>query len=309
MGYNWNFGWGRLIANALRTDPRTGKVLIVCASTHVNYEELNEIFPAQDKIRVVTTLQAAIDLATSNEDDVIFLTNGHSETITAAAQIIVNKTGVKIIGLGVGSNRPTINFTTVIGADLEIDNNFTVFENIIFDLTGFDALTAPIDVDATYCTFKNCEFITADVDGQCILGILTDANASGLTVENCYFRGTQTAGTTAAIRIVGGSNHVIRNNVFIGAYGAGVGAIQSLTTDCDNTLVKDNFIWNTTAASTKALVFTAESTAFIVGNKMQIKSGVAPITGAFASWAGSNEFARVTASNIFIGAIKGGITA
>src|SRR3990167_9176585 len=159
MAYNWNHGWGRLIANSLRSDPRTGKVFIVAATGHVNYEELNEIFPASDKVRVVATIQAAIDLATSDEDDVIFVTNGHSEDITAAGGITVNKTGLKFVGLGVGSNRPTINFTTATTADLEIDNAFTVFENFIFDLTGFDAIAAAIDVDSTYATFRNCEFV------------------------------------------------------------------------------------------------------------------------------------------------------
>lgn len=301
MAYNLNFGWGRLIANALRSDPRTGKVLIVCGSSHVNYEELNEIFPASDKIRVVTDLQAAIDLCTNDEDDTIFVVNGYTENITSAGDITVNKIGVKVIGLGQGDNRPTFTFTTAITADLEIDEEFATFENIIFDMTGFDAITAAIDVDATDCTFRKCKFVTADSGGQVVLGILTDANASRLTVEDCEFIGSKHAGTTAAIRIVGGTDHNIRNNRFIGAYSAGVGAIEGITTDCDRSWVTGNFIWNTTAASTKAMVFASESTVFIAGNHMQIYSGSAPITAAFGSWVGNNTFAKVLASSTIIG--------
>src|SRR3990167_8477102 len=230
MAFNWNHGWGKLISASLLGQPRTGKVLLVCPSTHVNYEELNEIFPATDKTRVVTTFQAAIDLTTSDEDDSIFAVNGHTETITAAAGIVVNKTGLHIEGLGRGDNRPTINFTTATTADLDIDNAYTTFKNIIFDLTGIDALTAPLDINSTDCTFDTCKFITADSAGQTVLGILTDANASRLTLKNCQFEGVHAAGTTAAVRIVGGSGHVIRDSYFVGAYSSGTGAIENVTT-------------------------------------------------------------------------------
>src|SRR3990167_9299385 len=146
MSWNLNHGYGKLIADSFKARPHTGKLLVVCPSTHVNWEELNEIFPATDKTRVVDDIQEAIDLCTSDEDDVIFVVNGHTETITAAAGINANKTGITIIGLGSGRNRPTINFTTATTADFEIDNAYVTIENFVFDMTGFDGIVAGIDV-------------------------------------------------------------------------------------------------------------------------------------------------------------------
>lgn len=254
MAYNLNHGWGRLVANSLMRNPRTGKVIFVSPTSHVNWEEYNEIFPATDKIRVVDDLQEAIDLCTSNEDDVIFVANGHSETITAAGGITLNKTGVNIIGLGVGDNRPTINFTTAVGADFEIDNANCRIENIIFDLTGVDALTGPLDVDAADTQFVNCKFVTADSDGQAVVTIITDANAHRMLLDNCEFVGN-TAGNRSAIRIIGGNDIKIKNSTFEGDYKITSGAIEVTTTAVGNLLVENCVINNNTTASVSAMNF------------------------------------------------------
>mgnify|MGYP001584266250 CR=1 FL=1 len=299
MGYNLNFGWGRLVANSLMNHlaarPHTGKVLIVCASTHVNWEELNEIFPPTDKVRVVDDLQEAIDLCTSNEDDVIFVTEGHTENIASAAAINANKTGISIIGLGQGRRRPVFSFITATTADFEVDNASVYFENIVFDLTGIDALNHGLDVDARDCKFKNCEFITADTDGQALTAIVTDANAGGLQVEDCYFHGTQVAGSTTAIRIVGGLDHKIKNSTFIGNYKLVTGAI-SVTTTAAGIEIKDCDILNATPASTGAMDFVANSTTIITGCVLGIRSGTTPIhideAGTFDTGEGYNLIGR-----------------
>ena len=232
MAYNLNHGWGQLVAQAVKRQSKTGKVLIVAASTLANWEELNEIFPPSDKVRVVTTLQAAIDLAGDGEDDLILVAPNHTETVTAAAGLDTgtDTAGLSIVGLGEADERPLISFTTATSADFDIGSNGVTFENLRFDLTGFDALVAPIDVNASGCTFRKCEFITADADGQATLGILTDANADYLTIDSCEFVGSNHAGTTTAVRIVGSDNVTIKNSYFDGAYTTSVGAIQSLTT-------------------------------------------------------------------------------
>ena len=308
MSFNMNAGYGRLIASALASRrPYTGKIFFVSGSSLANWEELSEIFPTgpEGKTRVFTTLQGAIDQVENNGDDLILVAPLHTETVTAAAGLDTgtDTTGMTILGLGEGNQRPLISFTTAVGADFDIGSEGVTIENIRFDLTGVDALTAPIDVNDAYCTFRNCEFETADSAGQCVLGILTDANADGFKLENCFFKGSKHAGTTAAVRIVGGTDHKIIGNTFIGAYTAGTGAIDNASqTAVDRTLVKDNYIWNTTAASTKAMVWASTSTVFITGqNNMQIYSGDSPITAAFGSYVGLNSYARVLASSVLIG--------
>ena len=307
MAFNFHVGWGRLSADALFSNRiHAGNIFLVLASTNSYWEKYTEMLQAVNpagKVTVHATLQAAIDAAVDDGDDVIYVAAGHSEDVTAAGGLDVDKDGLTIIGLGHGSNRPTINFTTATSADMDIDEDNITFENFIFDLTGFDALVAPIDVNKTNCRFLNCEFITADSGGQCTLGILTDANASGLTIKNCYFKGSSNAGTAAAIRIVGGNDHVIVDNIFIGAYTTTLGAIDNVTTAIDRSYVMRNHIYNLTAAATKAMVFVATSTVILAGNFMQISSGSAPITAAVGSAVGANEFSAVKNSSIIIGSI------
>ena len=81
--------------------------------------------------------------------------------------------------------------------------------------------------------------------------------------------------------------------MFIGAYTTTLGAIDNATTAASQIFVGYNVIQNRTASSTKAMVFVAASTGFIINNHMQILSGVAPITGAAMSWGGPNTYASL----------------
>src|SRR3990167_6183479 len=95
---------------------------------------------------------------------------------------------------------------------MDIGSNGVTLENLRFDLTAFDALVAPFDVNSTGFTLRNCDIETADSGGQCTNAFLTGttpvslnegANSNGgspsgsvLTGRN-YFRGASTvaAGT------------------------------------------------------------------------------------------------------------------
>jgi hypothetical protein len=111
-----------------------------------------------------------------------------------------------------------------------------------------------------------------------------------------WFHGTNNAGNTSAITIVGGTDIQIVQNTFFGAYTSGIGAINQITTTTVNCRVYDNTIQNYTASNTKAMVFTSASTGQIGSNKMQILSGTAPITGAAMSWTGGNSYAATIAT-------------
>ena len=276
MSWNLNHGWGKLVAESLKSKARTGKVLVVCPTTHGNWEELNEILPANDKIRVVTTLQAAADLCTASEDDVIFLVDGHSETVTAAAGLSFTKAGVSIVGLGKGDRRPTINFTTATTADLDVDGEGISFENLIFDLTGVDALAGPLDINADNALFKDCEFITANASGQAVVGLVTAVGVDGLTLDNCFARGSKDAGNTSFVRLIGGERHSFKNSTFDGAYRVAAGAIEA-TSVASSFKIENCNIRNKTAASTAVVNVIRNSTAIIAGCVFGILSGSTPV--------------------------------
>jgi len=276
------------------------KTFFVGATTLPSYQDFLDDFgpDVQGGTRVFPTLVAA--LADSNvvtaRGDVILVLPGHTETMTAAATIAVSKSGLSIIGLGNGNARPTISYSTAVAASFDITAANVLVQNFIFDMTGIDALTAAINVQAAGAKFDSCLFITGSASAQATLGMLTNASGTRLSITNSVFTATSDAGTTAAVRIVGGADHVIDNCVFTGGYSAGVGAIENLTTACTNTIVRNCSINNLTAGSTKAMVFVAGSTGQIYNNRMQILSGTAPITGAAMSWVGANYYAATIAT-------------
>lgn len=298
MNWNLNSGYGAHLANAIMCAGQSGKIFVVGATGVAYRDQISQLFqPDVDgKVRFASTIAAAVSLCTASGNDQILVLPGHTESVSSAAGIALNVVGVAVRGLGTGAQRPTITLGTVVGASIDVSAANVTIDNMIIDMTGFDAITAGINVTATNFTLSNSLVITASASAQATLGILTTSAASRMRIIANEFLGTTDAGTATAIRIVGGNEHRIEGNRFYGAYTTSLGAIENNTTACLRVLIKDNVIENATASSTKAMVFAAGSTGTIVGNRMQILSGTAPITGAAMSWAGANYYAAAIAT-------------
>lgn len=283
MPFNINAGYGRLIAEAVAAHaPKSGKVYFVATTGVAGWEEFSEMFPTgpEGNTRVWTTLKGLLDADVIEDggDDVVYVLPNHTEDINVAGAIDTgtDSAGLTVIGLGEADERPLFTFRGATTADINIGSNGVTFENLRFDLTGIDALAAPFDVNDTGFTLRNCDIEVADSTGQATLALLTDANAGGLTIDNCNFHGSENAGTTAAIRLVGGLEHVIKDSRFVGNYQLNVGAIQTTTTAVGLT-IKDNIIKNLTASSTAAIALGVDSEVEVVNNRLAVLSGSAPI--------------------------------
>ena len=78
-------------------------------------------------VRPYATLDYAVGKCTANNGDLILAKAGHTETVTAAGGLDLDVAGITIIGLGNGSDRPTVNFTTAVTADMDVDaDNITI---------------------------------------------------------------------------------------------------------------------------------------------------------------------------------------
>lgn len=249
-----------------------------------------------DPTRPMTTIQAAYNKCRATRGDMVVALPGHTEAISAAAGITLNIAGVRVIGIGDGNARPVLTLGTAVSASFDITAANNLVSGFVFDMTGVDAITAGMNVQAADALLVNNRFILASASAQATLGILTTAAANRLTLYANRFEGTSDAGTTTAVRIVGGDGIVIggldpnQGNWFYGAYSSGVGAIQGLTTDTTNILVASNAISNVTAGSTKAMVFTASSTGLFMNNRMAILAGTAPVTFAAGNNGGGGYY-------------------
>lgn len=297
--------------------PRTRLANLGRVAEH-NLYDLRQVFPTTGNIffvdsgaasggnglspeAAVTTIDAAINLCTDSNGDIIVVMEGHAESVVGAAGIAADVAGITIVGLGRGRKRPVVTFTTADAASFDISAASVHVENMVF-VNGRDGQTAMINVSAADVTIKNCEIQTGDGTTQAVVGILTTDGASRLRVEGCHIHGLVTAGTTSQISIVGGDSIVIKDNFLFGACGT-AGNIAAATTASLNGLIMGNVIQNQTAdGNNKAIVLGAGDTYMIVNNRMAVidSTGPAPVTaaGAYVSgnyWTGA---AGVTASTL-----------
>jgi len=268
MRYNKNAGYGQSIMSGLPF-VGSGKIFIVGDSSTKNLSMLKELFtpdPDGDP-RFFATIDAAVGACTANAGDVILVMPGHTESIIAAGSLDLDVAGVSVIGLGNGSDRPTLNFTTATTADVDIDAANVTLENFILDLTGIDAVAAGVDVNADDFTMRNCYVLMGDSDGQAVVGILSDTNVDRVTVENCDFYGDTIAGPAAAIRLIGGIEHKINHNNIQGSFSQAPLAL--VTTAPLNVEIAHNNLVNKVAAGTACIQGVAAMTGVIKNNVME----------------------------------------
>lgn len=246
------------------------------------------------------TLDYAIGLCTASQGDRIYVMPGHAESLTGAAAVALDVAGVKVVGLGQGRNRPVFTYTTAVGASVDVSAANCAIENCVF-VVGYDAITAMFNITGADFTFRGNEIVTATASYQATLGILTTAAATRLTVDNNYFHGTTDAGTATAIRIVGGDDHSITNNVILGAFTTTLGGIQNVTTACVNLKISGNTIANLTASASVAITLVSTTTGMVTNNRLSVLTGTAPVVGAALNGVGGNYYcaaAGVTAGTL-----------
>ncbi len=286
---NLNSGIGNLMKNQLATNPTTGRIFIVAKAALTTIKpEIDAMYGAgyPDGTPIVyTTMAGALASCVANRGDIVFVAPGHTETITAADGVAFTSTaaGATIIGLGSGSIRPTITFTTAVGASFDVDQANVTIKNIIFTC-GIDNQTAMVNVTAADVTFDGCVFNTNSGTIGAAVGILTAATATRLTVKNCFFLGPATnSGTTTTAQIDHevGVDYLIENSYFTGK------CTQNITNGAAilrGEIRNNRFV---TYTGTKSINMHASSTPFITNNRFNVPSGTAPIVAAAGFVAGN----------------------
>jgi hypothetical protein len=148
-----------------------------------------------------STLDYAIDQCLSGRGDVIMVKPGYTQTITLATEILFDKAGIAIVGLGAGTLRPTITYGTNATANIPISAANMSIQNFLF-VSNVANVTSLMTVSgtalATDFTVEHCEFRDTSATSDTIT-ILTD-NATAQSLQGLYFANNriQWLGTTAA---------------------------------------------------------------------------------------------------------------
>jgi hypothetical protein len=227
--------------------------------------------------RPFASIDYAVGRCVANRGDIIAVLPGHIETVTAAGGLDLDVAGIAIVGLGAGSLRPTVNFTTAVGADMDVDAANITIMNLLFT-GGIDALTGPIDINAADCSLIDIE--TRDVTGQATDFIVSDANAVRLLISGWKHNGASAAGADTALSMVGGDDAVIENFDIYGNFA--VAGIENVTTAAARVRIgggnRQSYIWTENAADI-AITMVATTTGWAGPNiNIMLQDNAANIT-------------------------------
>lgn len=257
--------------------PTTGKVFFVHSGTGSNYN--TGLTPDT----ALASIDAAVGKCTANKGDVIIAMPGHTETVTAAAGLDLDVAGITIVGLGNGSNRPTINFTTATTADMDVDAANITMINCLFT-GGLDALVAPIDVNAADFTMIDCE--TRDVTGETLdwIVVATSTAHRGRLIRPVHRGAAADGGDTWLSIREAVDGWVVEDPWIDGNFDEG--CIENVTTACTNLSVyggnRPAFFRNR-GAEDLIIALTATTTGNIGPNiNARLADNAANITEAFA---------------------------
>jgi hypothetical protein len=162
----------------------------------------------------------AVTRCTASIGDVIFCKASHAETISAASGIAMSVAGVAVVGLGLGTSRPTFTFDTANTAAITVSAANVSFQNCVFTANFLSIAAAFVLTTAKNFTIENCTFQdTSNVLNflNCIKSTGAANTADGLSVINSRWRGTGTTSVNSMVLIADANINVtlLRNRCYL----------------------------------------------------------------------------------------------
>jgi hypothetical protein len=170
-----------------------------------------------------STLAGAIAQCVANRGDIVLIKPGHTETISSSSALTLSIAGVAIIGLGLGSSKPTFTLDTATDTTINVTAANVTFKNIIVTANFADIVSAFTTTTAKYFALEDCYF-KATATNMNFLSIVdtntTTADTDGLSIVRCKWIEPDLAtlymvkmdGTNADIQILDNYVHVGVNN-------------------------------------------------------------------------------------------------
>ena len=187
------------------------------------------------------TVDYAIGQCTANQGDTIFVMPGYTETITNSARWTVDVAGIKIIGLGHGTDKPTLTFGTDTSADILV--SAANFKMTGFRLVaGVDSLVNFIDKNGANMTLEDCDFV-GDSSYQALGFINLATTVDGFTMRRCTFEqdtdpgGTDGGDNTGVLYFEDVENILVEGCSFFGNFETAI--FHNKTTAAKNFFVKN----------------------------------------------------------------------
>ena len=197
----------------------------------------------------VATLAEGIALCTAGNQDMVMIKPNHSETITGAGGIALNKAGVSIIGMGHYDARPTFLMDGATTVTCLVTADDCTLYNCVFK-AGHADIAVFGTVTAKGFTCDSCTFME-NTDDENFIGIwncgTADNDYDGLQLLNNTFDSDKDAATLTPINLLKNSADVkIMGNTILGDFDSGAyAAIYSAAAEeHENIEIGYNKIWN-----------------------------------------------------------------
>lgn len=227
----------------------------------------------------VATLDYAIGLCTASKGDVIYVMPGHTETFIATDGFDADVAGIRIVGLGWGSSKPTFNFNHA-NAQVNVGAAGVWIENLRF-ISTITAVASGLQVEGvTDFVCKDCDWLIEATGDDFVISLELEAGAHRALIENCQFMAEEgVAGAASAIKLTGASNNVtVRRCVFTGDYS--VACLNGVTTLSQSLMFLDNLVHNLDAGEPYLEVLTG--TTGVIANTRGLASGATIAANAVA---------------------------
>jgi hypothetical protein len=266
--------------HALMPDEQRG-LLPVSFGDFFFVDSVNGSDTANNGIRpdqALATIDAAIGKCAASHGDTIYVLPGHDEN--PVTSIAMDVAGVSIIGLGRGSDRPTVTFGAA-GASVAMSAASGFISNIRLDLGDVAAtVTNAFNITADSNHVDNCETIVHATSQ--FTNHLTATDAQFVKITNNKFHSLQTASSTSGIVVDGCDDLEIIGNQVMGHFTEH--ALDNTTPASADEILRayigyNQLMNNSVTASDLVVELDANATGFFVKN--MLSCGLATIAAGF----------------------------
>jgi hypothetical protein len=227
----------------------------------------------------LATIAGAIAKCTANQGDVIVVAEGHTETYTTTgAKFVASVAGIAIVGLGAGSNRPTISYGHT-GTTATISAANVTLQNLLF-VTAVDSVVTYATISGADCTLLDVEMRDA-TDKE----VISDFTITGdrFKALRCFKNGYTGGNANARVFSMNGvDNAVIKDCRFMTKVTTAV--INFITTACTNVVVDNcKFLVSGTTDASKNIVDTITGSTWLATRCSDLGAGASFSGGSGAA--------------------------
>lgn len=151
------------------------------------------------------TLDYAVSQCTASQGDVIIVLPGHAEVVSATALCEIDIAGVKVIGVGQGTLKPTFTLSTSTAAIVTISGANCWLENVRI-ASNLDNIAKGITITASGVTLKNVELVDGASNKEMLIHINIATGCDDITLDGVRVLGLG-GGATAGIKFAGTCNN------------------------------------------------------------------------------------------------------